>query len=105
MMSAAGLKKPDISILSDEFLAEVRGMPQRNLAVELLRKLLTGEMKSRLCRNVVQARVLRCAGGERQCSEGASKVGQKAIARGIAPKMSERFEVSLRDRARRFLAL
>jgi type I restriction enzyme R subunit len=36
-----GLKKPDISILSDEFLAEVRGMPQRNLAVELLRKLLS----------------------------------------------------------------
>ncbi|HET6842607.1 MAG TPA: type I restriction enzyme endonuclease domain-containing protein, partial [Candidatus Angelobacter sp.] len=33
------MKKPDISILSDEFLAEVRGMPQRNLAVELLQKL------------------------------------------------------------------
>ena len=51
-----GLKKPDISILSDEFLAEVRGMPQRNLAVELLRKLLTGEIKTRGKRNVVQAR-------------------------------------------------
>ena len=38
--AAAGLKKPDISILSEEFLAEVRGMPQKNLAVELLRKLL-----------------------------------------------------------------
>ena len=42
IFAAAGLKKPDISILSDEFLAEVRGMPQRNLAVELLRKLLNG---------------------------------------------------------------
>ena len=56
IFAAAGLKKPDISILSDEFLAEVRGMPQRNLAVELLRKLLAGEIKSRSRRNVVQAR-------------------------------------------------
>ena len=49
-------KKPDISILSDEFLAEVRGMPQRNLAVELLRKLLSGEIHTRRRKNVVQAR-------------------------------------------------
>ena len=56
IFSAVGLRKPDISILSDEFLAEVRGMPQRNLAVELLRKLLAGEIKSRSRRNVVQAR-------------------------------------------------
>ncbi|TAK36963.1 MAG: type I restriction endonuclease subunit R [Chloroflexota bacterium] len=56
IFAAAGLKKPDLSILSDEFLAEVRGMPQRNLAVELLRKLLAGEIKSRSRRNVVQAR-------------------------------------------------
>ena len=42
IFEAAGLKKPDISILSEEFLAEVRGMPHRNLAVELLRKLLAG---------------------------------------------------------------
>jgi type I restriction enzyme R subunit len=52
-----GSKKPDISILSDEFLAEVRGMPQRNLAVELLQKLLKGEIKTAgRKRNVVQAR-------------------------------------------------
>ncbi len=56
IFAAAGLRKPDISILSDEFLAEVRGMPQRNLAVELLRKLLSGEIKSRARRNVVQGR-------------------------------------------------
>jgi type I restriction enzyme R subunit len=56
LFAAAGLQKPDISILSDEFLAEVRGMPQRNLAVELLRKLLSGEIKARSKRNVVQAR-------------------------------------------------
>jgi len=56
IFAAAGLKKPDISILSDQFLTEVRGMPQRNLAVELLRKLLTGEIKLRSRRNVVQAR-------------------------------------------------
>ncbi|MER3456031.1 MAG: DEAD/DEAH box helicase, partial [candidate division GAL15 bacterium] len=53
---AAGLKKPDISILSDEFLAEVRGMPQKNLAVELLRKLLSGEIRTRRRKNLVQAR-------------------------------------------------
>ena len=56
IFAAAGLKKPDISILSDEFLAEVRGMPQRNLAVELLRKLLEGEIKTRRRKNLVQAR-------------------------------------------------
>src|SRR6266516_3657741 len=56
IFTAAGLKKPDISILSDEFLADVRGLPQRNLAVELLRKLLSGEIKTRSGRNVVQAR-------------------------------------------------
>ena len=56
IFAAAGLKKPDLSILSDEFLTEVRGMPQRNLAVELLQKLLKGEIKARSRRNVVQAR-------------------------------------------------
>ncbi|MGB9620446.1 MAG: type I restriction enzyme endonuclease domain-containing protein, partial [Armatimonadota bacterium] len=56
IFAAAGLKKPDISILSDEFLAEVRGMPQRNLAVELLRKLLQGEIKARSRKNIIQAR-------------------------------------------------
>ena len=56
IFAAAGLKKPDISVLSDEFLAEVRGMPQRNLAVEMLRKLLNGEIKARGRKNVVQAR-------------------------------------------------
>jgi type I restriction enzyme R subunit len=56
IFAAAGLKKPDISILSDEFLADVRGMPQRNLAVELLQKLLKGEIKARGKRNLVQAR-------------------------------------------------
>jgi type I restriction enzyme R subunit len=56
IFAAAGLKKPDISILSDEFLAEVRDMPYRNLAVELLQKLLRSEIKIRSKRNVVQAR-------------------------------------------------
>jgi len=56
IFAAAGLRRPDISILSDAFLAEVRGMPQRNLAVELLQKLIRGEIRSRLRRNVVQAR-------------------------------------------------
>ena len=56
IFAAAGLKKPDISILSEEFLAEVRDMPQKNLAVELLRKLLQGEIRTRRRKNVVQAR-------------------------------------------------
>jgi type I restriction enzyme R subunit len=56
IFAAAGLKKPDISILSDEFLAEVQGMPQRNLAVELLQKLLRGEIRTRSKRNMVQGK-------------------------------------------------
>ena len=56
IFAAAGLEKPDISILSEEFLAEVRGMPQRNLAVELLQKLLKGELSARRRKNIVQAR-------------------------------------------------
>ena len=56
VFAAAGLEKPDLSILSDEFLAEVRDMPQRNLAVELLQKLLKGELAARRRKNVVQAR-------------------------------------------------
>ena len=56
IFAAAGLKKPDISVLSEEFLAEVRGMPRRNLAVELLQKLLKGEIAARRRKNVVQAR-------------------------------------------------
>ena len=56
IFTAAGLGKPDISVLSEEFLAEVRGMPHRNLAVELLEKLLKGEVSTRRRKNVVQAR-------------------------------------------------
>ena len=56
IFAAAGLKKPDISILSDEFLAEVKGLPHRNLAVELLRKLLGEEIRRRGRRRLVQAR-------------------------------------------------
>ncbi len=56
IFAAAGLTRPDISILSDEFLAEIRGMPQRNLAVEMLRKLLEGEINTRGRKNIVQAR-------------------------------------------------
>ena len=56
IFAAAGLEKPGISVLSDDFLAEVRGMPHRNLAVELLQKLLRGELAARRRKNVVQAR-------------------------------------------------
>ncbi len=56
IFEAAGLDKPDISILSEEFLAEIRNMPHRNLAVELLQKLLNGEVRQRQRRNVTQGR-------------------------------------------------
>ena len=56
IFATVGLKKPDISILSDDFLQEVRALSHRNLAVELLRKLLRDEIKTRSKKNVVQAR-------------------------------------------------
>jgi type I restriction enzyme R subunit len=56
IFAAAGLKKPDISILSEEFLAEIRGMPHKNLALEVLRKLLNDEIKTRSKKNLVQSR-------------------------------------------------
>ena len=54
VFEAVGLDKPNIGILDDEFLAEVRNLPERNLAVELLERLLEGEIKSRFAGNVVQ---------------------------------------------------
>ena len=56
VFAAAGLDKPDISVLSDDFLAEMRDMPQRNLAVEALQRLLKGELATRHRKNVVQSR-------------------------------------------------
>ena len=56
VFTAAGLKRPDISILSEDFLKEVRGMKHKNLAAEILAKLLSGEIKAGAVRNVVQAR-------------------------------------------------
>jgi len=56
IFTAAGLNKPDISILSDEFLVEVRGIEHRNLALEALKRLLNEEIKSRRKVNLVQAR-------------------------------------------------
>ena len=52
----AGLRKPDISVLSDEFLDEVKGMTRRNLAVDLLQKLIKGEISTRRRQNMIQAR-------------------------------------------------
>lgn len=56
VFTAAGLKQPDISILSDQFLAEVRGLKHKNVAAELLIKLLGDEIKVRSKRNLVQSR-------------------------------------------------
>jgi len=56
IFAAAGLKKPDISILSDQFLAEMKGLPYRNLAIEMLEKLLNDEVKVRSRKNLIQGR-------------------------------------------------
>lgn len=56
VFDAAGLKKPDISILSDDFLAEVRGMEHKNVALELLKKLLNDELRFRKQTNLVQSK-------------------------------------------------
>ena len=56
IFAEAGLRNPDISVLSDEFLNEVKGMPHRNLAIELLQKLMKGELSTRRRQNVVQSR-------------------------------------------------
>ena len=56
VFDAAGIKKPDISILSDEFLAEIQNMDRRNLAMELLKRLLNDEIKTRSKMNLVQGR-------------------------------------------------
>ena len=55
IFSAAGLEKPDVSILSDEFLSEVQDLPHKNVAVELLEKLLRGEIKTRLQKTLSKA--------------------------------------------------
>jgi type I restriction enzyme R subunit len=58
IFDAAGIKKPDISILSEEFLLEVQNMEHKNIALEVLKKLLNDEIKARLKKNMVQSRSL-----------------------------------------------
>ena len=58
VFDAAGIKKPDISILSEEFLLEVKNMEHKNIALEVLRKLLNDEIKSRSKKNLVQSKTL-----------------------------------------------
>ncbi len=58
IFDAAGIKKPDISILSEEFLMELKGMQHKNIALEVLRKLLNDEITARMQRNLVQGRTL-----------------------------------------------
>ncbi|MFA5162771.1 MAG: type I restriction endonuclease subunit R [Elusimicrobiales bacterium] len=56
VFDAAGIKKPDISILSDEFLAEIRAMEHKNLALELLKKLLNDAVRARMKKNLTQSK-------------------------------------------------
>jgi len=56
VFDAAGIKKPDISILSEEFLLELKGMEHKNVALEVLKKLLNDEIKSRAKKNLVKSR-------------------------------------------------
>jgi len=59
VFDAAGLKKPDISILSEEFLMELKGMEHKNVALEVLKKILNDEIKSRAKKNLVKSKTLR----------------------------------------------
>ena len=58
VFDAAGIKKPDISILSEEFLAELKGFQHKNVALEVLKKLLNDELKVRAKKNLVQSKSL-----------------------------------------------
>ena len=58
IFAAAGIQKPDLSVLSDEFLAEVQGMKHRNLAMELLKKVISDEVRLRLRRNLITGKKL-----------------------------------------------
>jgi type I restriction enzyme, R subunit len=58
VFDAAGIRKPDISILSEEFLLELKGMEHKNIAMEVLRKLLNDELKSRIKKNLVKSKSL-----------------------------------------------
>jgi type I restriction enzyme R subunit len=61
IFAATGIEKPDISILAEAFLTEVRGMLQQNLSVDLLRKLLQGELRTRQRKNVEAGRWSPCS--------------------------------------------
>jgi hypothetical protein len=65
IMKAAGLDSPDISILSDEFLAEVRDSDKKNFAIEALKKLINGNVRSQSKRNVTHSKVFSGAAGSR----------------------------------------
>jgi type I restriction enzyme R subunit len=58
IFDAAGIKKPDISVLSDEFLAELKGHVHKNVALEVLKKLLNDELRARAKKNLVQSKSL-----------------------------------------------
>lgn len=58
IFDASGIKKPDISVLSEEFLLEVQGMKHKNIALEVLKKLLNDEIKTRMKTNLVQSKSL-----------------------------------------------
>jgi type I restriction enzyme R subunit len=91
IFDAVGLDKPNIGLLDDEFLAQVKNLPERNLAVELLERLLEGEIKSRFASNVVQ---------DRKFSEMLSNVIQRYQNRAIetAQVMEELIEMAKKFR-------
>jgi type I restriction enzyme R subunit len=92
IFDAVGLDKPNIGLLDDEFLAQVKNLPERNLAVELLERLLQGEIKSRFNSNVVQ---------EKKFSDLLSSVIQRYQNRAIetAQVMEELIEMAKQFRA------
>jgi type I restriction enzyme R subunit len=96
IFEAAGLKKPDISILSDEFLAEVRDLPHRNVAAELLRRLLSEEIKKRGKHHLVEGRSFAA-----MLEETVKKYQNRAIETATVIEQLIRLAKELRDAERR----
>lgn len=96
VFSAAGLQRPDISILSDEFLAEVQGLKHKNVAAELLEKLLKDEIRQQSRRNVVQSRAF-----SERLKETLNKYHNRAIATQEIIEELLNLAREMRDAARR----
>jgi type I restriction enzyme R subunit len=100
ILSQAGIERPDLSILSDEFLAEIQGMPQKNLAVALLERLLKEQIRVRFGKNVVQSRRF-----SEMLGETMKKYEIRAVSTAMAMKALVEMAQELREAAQKGEAL